>query len=99
MQNNNTVSRTSDPDQRVINYRPERVGFEFRRPEEHVVTPILPVPTVLAPVKMPIIDKPLVRDAYEEDKKPFTLGHAVIISVGILVILVTGYLAYAAWPK
>ena len=99
MQNNNTGLRTPDPDQRVINYRPERVGFEFRRPEEQVVTPILPVPTVITPVVAPVINKSLVRDAYEEDKKPFTLGHAVIISIGILIVLVTGYLAYAAWPK
>lgn len=99
MQNNSLASRTTGTDQRVISYRPERVGYDFQRPTDayitdtaestQLVTPFMLVPTGAAMAEG--------RAAEATDKKPFTLGHAIVGFVGILVVLTAGYLAYATW--
>jgi hypothetical protein len=93
MQNDSTDPRIPDASERIINYRPERAEFEFQRPDAPVTVSILPVPQDIVAFQ-PAAATPAARVTV---KKPFTLGHALIIFVEIIIVLVAGYFAYVTW--
>jgi len=104
MQDDSQYPQTSDLNQRVVNYRPERPGQEFQRVNAAVAAPLVPglvaqpvqatpTPVITAPtvgVTAPVNDTP-------STKAPFTLGKAIIVFIAIMIGVVGGYIAFATW--
>jgi hypothetical protein len=103
MQNLSIASRTTGTEQRVINYRPERPGYDFQRQSDAndadsldntyaaETTQQLITPFKLAPLG------PATAKGRAANNKPFTLGHAIVSFTGIITVLIAGYLAYTTW--
>ena len=94
MQNDTTPLPPVNPDQRVINYRPERPGVNFG------ITQSAQAVETAAPVAADVSMQPVVADVPMDEtvsEKPFTLGNAIIIFIAIGVGVIGGFLAYATW--
>jgi hypothetical protein len=95
MQDNSVTPETSNLDRNVISYRPERPGLEFRREAtgETDSAPVTQQSRTTYPVTENIVAAPEVTLA----KKPFTLGQALLVLGGVMIIGTAGYVAYITW--
>jgi len=105
MQDDLQYPQISNPNQRVVNYRPERPGQEFQRVNAAVAAPLVPG-LVAQPVQVatptPVITTPTVGvttpvNDTPSTKAPFTLGKAIIVFIAIMTGVVGGYIAFATW--
>ena len=102
MQNDSISSRIIGSDQRVINYRTERAGYDVQRQNDvgsANTTYTAESSRLITPFKLlPFgATTPIGRAVTATGKKPFTLGHAIVSFVGIIAVLIMGYLAYTTW--
>lgn len=111
MQNEPTVTPNSDPQQRVINYRPERPGLEFQR-QDVAISTIAPILTRSNPVVGSVADAPVadelvnelvavstVQEAPTADVSPnksFKLWQAALLFVIFVVVAFGAFMAYNA---
>jgi len=106
MQDDLQYPQTSNLNQRVVNYRPERPGQEFQRVNAAVAAPLVPglvaQPVQVVATPTPVISAPTVGvttpvNDTPSTKAPFTLGKAIIVFVAIMIVVVGGYIAFATW--
>jgi hypothetical protein len=111
MQNDPLTTRDTLPEQRVINYRPERPGLQFQRQEDVILapTPLQPQtvapPTATTPLQPAVafVSEPLIPVPKESvaavapaKRKSFTLVQAGLIFMAFVALGFAGFLVYNA---
>jgi len=111
MQNDQLTSRDTLPEQRVINYRPERPGLQFQRQEDVILAPtplqpqIVPPPASATPVEpaAAFVSEPLIAVPKETvvatapaKRNSFTLVQAALLFMAIVALGFAGFLVYNA---
>jgi hypothetical protein len=98
MQNNRDNSRPYMPERSVVNYRPERPGYEFQR---GAVAPVVAAAPGIAPAQpvvassAPAVDTTFVPvDEPTEPPKTFSLVKAVFLFLIVVALGAGAYIAY-----
>jgi len=111
MQNDPLTSRDTLPEQRVINYRPERPGLQFQRQEDVILAPTplqpqivaTPSSTALVQPTVAFVSEPLIAVPKESvvavapaKRKSFTLVQAALLFMAFAALGFAGFLVYNA---